>query len=95
MGNILILWCVVGLTLGACKGNPAPPAGTAERAPVAQVIVEKEKSANEEPLPPDVKIRLKRDGKGNYTWEINGSDVDQILKVNEKLRKQLGGESNR
>ena len=31
----------------------------------------------------------------SYSWELAGSDVDQILKVNEKLRKQLGGERPR
>jgi hypothetical protein len=95
MGKILIFWCVIGLILGACEGNPPPPAGRPETAPGPQVIVEKEKSIKEEPLPPEVKIRLKRDGKDNYTWELNGSDVDQILKVNEKLRKQLGRESGK
>jgi hypothetical protein len=56
------------------------------------VIVEKEKIEREEPLPPEVKIRLKRDGKDSYSWELSGSDADQILKVNDKLRKRLGGE---
>jgi len=95
MGKILVFWCVVGLILGACKGSPTPPTVKSETAPVSQVIVEKEKSVQEDPLPPEVKIRLKRDGKDNYTWELNGSDVDQILKVNEKLRKQLGRESGK
>ena len=95
MGKILILWLVIGLMLGACKGNPGPPTGKTETAPVANVIVEKEKSAKEDPLPPEVKIRLKKDGKDAYSWELSGSDVDQILKVNEKLKKQLGGESRK
>jgi hypothetical protein len=95
MGRILILWCVIGLILGACKGNPAPPAGKSETAPASQIIVEKEKSVKEDPLPPEVKIRLKKDGKDAYSWELSGSDVDQILKVNEKLKKQLEGESRK
>ena len=48
-----------------------------------------------EPLPPETKIRLKRDGKDSYSWELSGSDVDEVLKVNEKLRKSLGGEARR
>jgi len=95
MGRILILWFMIGLALGACKGNPAPPTGKAETTPAPNVIVEKEKSVKESPFPPEVKIRLKRDGKEAYSWELSGSDVDQILKVNEKLRKQLGGESRK
>jgi hypothetical protein len=57
--------------------------------------LEKEKMEREEFPPPEVKIKLKRDGKDNYSWEINGSDVNQVLKVNERLRKQLGGEQPR
>jgi hypothetical protein len=58
-------------------------------------FVEKEKIEKEEPLPPEVKVKLRRDGKDNYSWELSGSDADQILKVNEKLRKQLTGEQTR
>jgi hypothetical protein len=95
MGKILILWLMIGLMLGACKGSAAPPAGKSETTPAPNVIIEKEKSVKEDPLPPEVKIRLKKDGKDAYSWELSGSDVDQILRVNEKLRKQLGGESGK
>jgi|YelNatPaOPRAMG01_1025707.scaffolds.fasta_scaffold00771_12 translation initiation factor 1 (eIF-1/SUI1) len=37
----------------------------------------------------DIKIKLKRDGKGNYTWEIQGRDVNEVLKANDILRKRL------
>jgi len=45
------------------KGSPTPPAVKSETAPYPKSIVEKEKSVQEDPLPPEVKIRLKRDGK--------------------------------
>ena len=57
--------------------------------------MERNKMEKGQPLPPEVKIKLKKDGKENYSWELSGSDVDQILKVNEKLRKQLGGEQTK
>jgi len=81
--------------LVACEKKSLPPQAKLEDPPVPKVVVEKEKVEREEPLPPEVKIKLKRDGKDNYSWELNGSDVDQILKVNERLRKQLGGERPR
>jgi hypothetical protein len=59
------------------------------------VVIQKEKTEREKPLPPEVKIRLRRDGKESYSWELNGTDADQILKVNEKMRKELGGEKTR
>ncbi len=63
---------------------------------VPKVVVEKEKSEKPyAPPPPEVKVKLRRDGKENYSWELSGSDVDQILKADEKLRRQLGGEQHR
>ena len=91
MKQILVL-CVLMVFIIACEKNPLPPQGKPEVSSVPKVTVEKERAERELPLPPEVKIRLKRDGKDNYSWELSGSDVDQILKVNEKLRKQLGGE---
>ena len=38
----------------------------------------------------EVKIELKKDGKGSYSWEIQGKDPQEVLKVNETLRKKLG-----
>ena len=92
-----IIWilCVIFLASAACGSNPSSSPGKSEGASAPKIIVEKEKAEREHPLPPEVKIRLKRDGKENYSWELSGSDVDQILKVNEKMRKQLGGEKTR
>ena len=61
-----------------------------------KVVVEREKSEKPfVPPAPEVKVKLRRDSKENYSWELSGSDVDQILKTDEKLRKQLGGEQHR
>ena len=76
----------------ACEKKFPPPQGKSEGPSVPKVVVEKEKVEKEPSLPPEVKIKLKKDGKDSYSWELTGSDVDQVLKVNEKLRKQLGGE---
>ena len=85
--------CVfIVLTAIACERKLPSPQEKKEASPVPKVIVEKERTEREPPLPPEVKIRLKKDGKDNYSWELSGSDADQILKVNQKLRKQLGGE---
>lgn len=75
--------------LAACEKMDFSPQGKPEPSSVPKVIVEKEKVERTLP-PPEVKIRLKKDGKDSYSWELSGSDVDQILRVNEKLRKQLG-----
>jgi hypothetical protein len=92
MKRIWIVGLGVAFMLIACEKKSISPQEKSEVFPAPKVIVEKEKTESARPLPPEVKIKLKRDGKESYSWELNGSDVDQILKVNEKLKKQLGGE---
>jgi hypothetical protein len=91
MRLFLTAFVLIGLTLTACENRPPPSPERSEAPPAPKAVVEKEKVERESPLPPEVKIRLKRDGKDNYSWELNGSDVDQIIKVNEKLRKRVAG----
>ncbi|HNS14404.1 MAG TPA: hypothetical protein PKM08_03640 [Syntrophorhabdaceae bacterium] len=38
----------------------------------------------------DIKIKLKKDGKGGYSWEITGKDAQEIIKANDILVKKLG-----
>jgi hypothetical protein len=95
MKKVLIVLAALIFLLIACEKKSLPPQTKSESPSVPKVIVEKEKVEKEQPLPPEVKIKLKKDGKDSYSWELTGSDVDQILKVNEKLRKQLGGEQPR
>jgi hypothetical protein len=90
--KMLLVVCVLFTLTVACDGKPSSPQGKSETLPVPKVAIEKERTEKVEPLPPEVKIKLKRDGKDNYSWELSGSDVNEVLKINEKLKKQLGGE---
>ena len=81
---------LMAIALVSCESRPSPAPEKSEPPHSPRVVVEREKVDRETPLPPEVKIRLRRDGKDNYSWELNGSDADQILKVNEKLRKKIG-----
>jgi len=82
------IYIVLAFMVAACEKQPLSPAEKSEPPHVSKVVVEKEKA--ERSPPAEVKIKLKKDGKDQYSWELSGSDVDQILKVNEKLKKQLG-----
>jgi hypothetical protein len=86
---------LIAFLLIACERKLPPPQAASEAPSVPKVLVEREKAEREQPLPPEVKIKLKRDGKESYSWELSGSDADQVLKVNEKLRKRLGGEASK
>lgn len=57
--------------------------------PKAEETLNKEIQAMREELKRDVRIKLKRDGKGNYSWEIQGKDLNEVLKINEALEKRL------
>jgi hypothetical protein len=35
------------------------------------------------------KIKLKRNTKGEYSWDISGDDADKVLEANRKLKKSL------
>lgn len=91
MKRILFFFFLLGLLIISCERKSLSSPEKSETPPVPKVVLEKEKVERRESLPPEVKIKLKRDGKDNYSWELSSSDADQILKVNEKLRKGLGG----
>jgi hypothetical protein len=39
----------------------------------------------------EVKIKLKKDGKGDsYSWEISGKDPSEVLRANDTLARKLG-----
>jgi hypothetical protein len=88
--RIVILFALTSCFIFSCEKKPSPISGPAEDPSVSRVVVEKEKEEKMQPLPAEVKIKLKKDGKNNYSWELSSSDVDQVLKVNEKLKKRLG-----
>lgn len=95
MKAALILLLLSVSFINACERQSLSPSEKSESSSLPKVIVEKEKRERVTPLPSEVKIRLRRDAKDGYSWELNGSDVDQILKVNEKLKKQLGTDQAR
>ena len=92
MRSLIIVCIVLLFSCAACETRPSPSPEKLESPSVPKVVVERDKVEREQPLPPEVKIKLRRDGKDHYSWELSGSDVNQILTVNEKLKKRVGGE---
>jgi len=89
------LFCFLAFFVLSCESRSLSPQEKSEPSPVPKVRVDREKVEKGDPLPPEVKIKLRGDEKGHYSWELSGSDADQILKVNDKLKKRLGGDSAR
>jgi hypothetical protein len=64
--------------------KPRPAEGDA-----AETQYKKELEEIRKGIKGEVKIKLKKDGKGSYSWEISGKDAQEVLKANETLRKKL------
>jgi len=54
-----------------------------------QIQYQKELEEIKKSIKGDIKIRLKKDAKGGYSWEITGKDANEILKANDILKKRL------
>ena len=43
-------------------------------------------------LKSDIRIKLKKDGKGSYAWEITGKDAQEVIRVNNVLKSRVSEE---
>jgi hypothetical protein len=77
--------------LAACaKPQDAPIKPKPAESEAVDAQYKKEMEEIKKSLKGDIKVKLKRDAKGAYTWEITGKDAQEVLKTNETLRKRLG-----
>ena len=81
---------VIVMLLAGCTGKsdvtPAKKVDESQK----DATYQKEMDEVRKSIKSEVKIKLKKDGKGGYSWEIQGKDPQEILKVNEALKKKLG-----
>jgi hypothetical protein len=42
-----------------------------------------------------VKIKLKRNGAGDYSWELSGDDAEKVIQADKKLKESLGKENSK
>ncbi len=76
----MFLIIILLLPLQSCKGSER-----AQKEIEYKVIPEIKEIRPEKP----VKIKLKRDKKGEYLWELNGENVDRIIEIDKKLRESI------
>jgi outer membrane biogenesis lipoprotein LolB len=87
---------VIVVLLAGCTGTAdVPPAKKVDETQKdagypKDATYQKEMDELRKSIKSEVKIKLKKDGKGSYSWEIQGKDPQEVLKVNEQLRKKLG-----
>jgi outer membrane biogenesis lipoprotein LolB len=83
---IIVVICL----LSACSGSTDVTPGKKAEDSQKDAAYQKEMDELRKAIKSDVKIKLKKDGKGTYSWEIQGKDPQEVLKANETLKKKLG-----
>ena len=69
-----------------CLFMTAPPAYSADK---ETFVFKKQPELQQIKPKKPVKIKLKRTAKDEYSWELAGDDVDEIVQADKRLRKLL------
>lgn len=86
---IVILVIVIFInSLLITHGASPPPSQGKSQSPSIQQVPSLTQAKPKKPL----KIKLKRNSKDDYSWEISGESVEEIINADKKLRKGLGME---
>lgn len=80
---------VIFIFISCNKGTDVPSQRKASEEQGMEAQYQKELDEIKKSLKGDVKIKLKKEGKGGYSWEITGKDAQEVLKTNDALRKKL------
>jgi hypothetical protein len=86
--RLLLVFFVIFLLIPACtRTEDKQSASTrAEQEATFKQLPELQEIELQKP----VKIKLKRNTDGEYSWELSGDDVDEIIKIDKRLRELLG-----
>ncbi len=98
--GIILFLSLAGFNCSPSDDKPGPiagPSGAASRvdnpAPTPKTSFTNSTSERPGKAPganSKLRMRLKRDIKGKYSWEITGDDVRQIVDTDRQLRKKFG-----
>ncbi len=76
---LLLLATLLFLPLQACTDSGK------EKGPVFKKLPEISEIKPQKP----VKIKLKKNASGSYSWEITGNDANEIIEADKRLRKAM------
>jgi hypothetical protein len=80
------------LLISCARGMDIPVKQKISEGQNSETQYQKEMDEIKKSLKGDLKIKVKRDAKSGYSWEITGKDPQEILKANETLRRKLSDE---
>ena len=85
-----VLLIILLLTLVSCgRGPELQLQGNRQEARLDEAQYQRELDEIKKSLKGEAKVKLKRDAKGGYSWDISGKDAHEIIKINEVLRKKF------
>ena len=87
--RFFIIFFIILLFLSCSKDTEVTTKQKAQEEQGNEVQYKKDMDDLKKNLKADVRIKLKKDGKGGYSWEITGKDAQEVLKANDTLRKRL------
>lgn len=85
---VVVVTFIVISVLVIAEGAPPPPSTGKSQSTSIQQIPSLVQTKPKKPL----NIKLKRNSKDDYSWEINGENVQDIINADRRLRKGLGFE---
>ena len=91
IGKRVLLLVLLAVALFGCGREAALKEG-AKPEVVRDVQYRRELEEIRKSLKGDIKIKLRKDGKGAYSWEIAGKDPQEIIRANDVLRKRISDE---
>ncbi|HNQ45666.1 MAG TPA: hypothetical protein PK125_01890 [Syntrophorhabdus sp.] len=83
------IFVIVLMLISCIKGMDAPSQKKVSEAQGMDGQYQKELDEIKKSLKGDIKIKLKRESKGGYSWEVTGKDAQEVLKANDAIRKKL------
>ncbi|HBL23563.1 MAG TPA: hypothetical protein DDZ40_05535 [Deltaproteobacteria bacterium] len=88
IGKTLSVSVLLVATFSGC-GREAAIKEPVKTGAVSDVRHGKELEEIRKSLRGDIKIKLRRDGKGAYSWEIAGKDPQEIIRADSTLSKRI------
>ncbi|MBP1748827.1 MAG: hypothetical protein H6Q52_1366 [Deltaproteobacteria bacterium] len=94
MPDVMRICLILVVMIGPLSGctRPTTVNEIEKTRPVSDAQYRKEMEEIKKNMRGDVKIKLKKDGKGAYSWEISGKDPYEIIKNNNILSKKISGD---
>jgi len=87
--RFLVVFLLLFSLFSCNRGTEVPVKQKAGADQANEAQYRKEMDEVKKNLKGDIKIKLKKEGKGAYSWEITGKDAQEVLKTNETLKKKL------